>query len=445
MRVLLVWPPGMRGSDWMLFPLGFGFLRNAVPCDILDCSINPLGLTEIATRCQDYDVVGISVWGINISTVEALISEIRQHSNATILAGGPSASQVDADYALAGESEQRFAALIAALATGDQAALNAIDGLGIRNKRTATMPRSFVNDLDSLGPVDYGALQLNGYLEQGYKYWMYSLKDKAPTGPIMATRGCPYHCNFCAGPVLQGHKLRKHSIGYILDTIDVLYHRHGIRQISFLDDNLTLDARWAKELCEAIITFKETRRLNFVCTTSNGVRYKTLDRELLLLMRRAGWGEIVLAPESGSEYTLELMRKQLDLGVVAQKVDLIHECGLNAVGFFLAGYPGEGPDDLRKTRDYILNSRFDRALVNLFNPIPGTPIYEHLVATGEIKPSPIRLNYRNVEKLQYITPRLTQSDLSQFLRDVQPKTLFREMWIKDLPAAENVCSDQRAA
>jgi len=435
MRVILVWPAGMRGGDWMLFPLGYGFLRNAVPCDIVDSSLADLDNDRLAERCRGYDVVGISVWGINIAPVEDLIARIRANSDSIIIAGGPAAGQVDADYALVGEAETRFAALIAALASGDENALAAIEGLGIRGRVKALMPRTHTADLDSLGSVDYDALKLGAYIAHGYKYWMYSLKDKAPTGPIMATRGCPYHCNFCAGPKLQGTKLRKHSIGYILDAIETLYDKHGIRQISFLDDNLTLDARWAKELCEAIVALKQRRRMEFVCTTSNGVRYKTLDKELLLLMRRAGWGEIVLAPESGSLRTLERMCKQLDLDMISRKVDLIHQCGLNAVGFFMAGYPGEEPQDLDDTRDYIRNSRFDRAIVNLFNPIPGTPVYEELVASGEIQPRPVRLNYSRVEDLQYVTPGLSREKLAAFQADVEPKSRFREMWMKDLPAA----------
>lgn len=435
MRVLLIWPTGMKGDDWMLFPLAFGYLRNAVACDILDCSIEKIGNAEVAQRARDYDLVGITVWGFNVYNVQDIIDRIRACSNARIVVGGPSAGLVKADYALLGEAEEKFATLFAGLGASEEELLDAIPVLGVGGQHAPKIPDVFSDDLDELGVVDYDALRLADYHRSGYKYWMYTLKDKFTTAPLMATRGCPYKCTFCAAPALQGIKLRKHSIDYIIGTIETLYFKHGVRQISFIDDNLTLDARWAKTLCEAIIRFKHWKNIDFVCTTSNGVRYRTLDLELLELMRRAGWGEVVLAPESGSERTLIRMRKDLDLDVVDEKVDLIHEAGMNAVAFFIAGYPGEEPEDLLKSRNYILNSKFDRAVVNLFNPIPGTPIYQELVEAGEIAPKEIKINYHSVEALQYVTPSLTRAALAQFLREVSPKTNFREMWLKDLPLA----------
>jgi radical SAM superfamily enzyme YgiQ (UPF0313 family) len=435
MRVLLIWPSGMRGKDWMVFPLGLGYLRNSVPCDILDCSLEAVDNDGIAERARGYDVVGITVWGFNIQNVQDIINRIRTRSSAKIVVGGPSASLVKADYALLGEAEERFSELISRLAASPSGQVGSIPGLGIGTECAPEMPSVFSDNLDELGVVDYDALRLADYHSAGYKYWMYTLKDKFVTAPIMATRGCPYKCAFCAGPALQGSKLRKHSIEYVIATIETLYFKHGVRQISFLDDNLTLDARWAKRLCEAIIQFKQRNAIELTFATSNGVRYKTLDLELLKLMRQAGWGEIVLAPESGSERTLSRMRKDLDLDVVDEKVALVHQAGLNAVAFFIVGYPGETHSDLEQSRNYILNSKFDRAIVNLFNPIPGTPIYDELLKTGEIKPEEVKLNYRSVEALQYVTPDLTRDALRLFQQQVAERTKFREMWLKDLPLA----------
>lgn len=435
MRALLVWPTGMKSDDWMLFPLALGYLRNAVDCDILDCSIEDIDNAEIARRCRGYDLVGITVWGFNVHNVQDIIDRIRACCDAKIVVGGPSAGLINADYALLGEAEEKFAALVAQLGAPPSAQLDAIPGLGIGADRAPKMPEVFSDDLDALGIVDYDALRLADYHRKGYKYWLYTLKDKFVTAPLMATRGCPYKCTFCAAPALQGIKLRKHSIAYVMDTIETLCFKHGVRQISFLDDNLTLDARWAKKLCEEIILFKERHNIELACATSNGVRYKTLDLELLKLMRRAGWGEIVLAPESGSVRTLTRMRKELDLDVVDEKVELVHRAGMNTVAFFIVGYPGETPEDLEESRKYILSSKFDRAIVNLFNPIPGTPIYFELLQAGEIEPQEIKINYRSVEALQYVTPGLTREALSRFQKEVSQKTNFREMWLKDLPQA----------
>ncbi len=431
-RILLIWPPGIAGADWMLFPLAFGFLRNHADCDILDCTLTPLSPLEIAQRASAYDLVGITVWGFNVRTVQHLTDLIHQHTNAKVVVGGPSAGLVKADYALLGEAEEKFGELAAQVLSGGNAADLSIQGLGINGKSQAKMPASFTGDLDELGLVDYGALGLGRYNAAGYKYWLYTLSDKFTTGPMMATRGCPYKCTFCAAPALQGVKLRKHSVDYVLATIEDLYFNHDVRQISFLDDNLTLDAAWAKDLCVSLIKLKEAKGMEFICSTSNGVRYKTLDDELLGLMRRAGWGEIVLAPESGSPRTLERMKKYVDLDVLEEKAALAKKNGLNTVGFFIIGYPGETPEDLEMTRAYIHQSGLTRTLVNWFNPIPGTPIYYDLVEAGEIDPEQIEINYGSIDKLDYLTPGLTKDDLRAFDAAVKSRSAFTDMKFADL-------------
>jgi radical SAM superfamily enzyme YgiQ (UPF0313 family) len=126
------------------------------------------------------------------------------------------------------------------------------------------------------------------------------------------------------------------------------------------------------------------------------------------------------------------MRKRMDLADVVRKIDMAHRQGLNIVGNFMCGYPGETPEDLELTKRYILDNAFDRCNVSIFNPIPGTPIHDELLAAGEIDATPRRIDYKAIG---YLTPGLTRDDLLGFIESVRPRTRFREMWIKDLVAS----------
>lgn len=438
MRILLVWPTGMKGTevtDHCVFPLGLGYVLNAVRAvegvevGILDGALDGLRPDQVAGRLDGVDVVAVSCWGFNLANVLDTIAAVRAHSNAVVVAGGPSAHLAGADHAVVGEGELAFAALLRAL-KADRRAPAAVAGV-LRAGDPIAFPDCFSDDLDRFGLVDYAALRLDDYLAAGYKDWMYTLKDKFRAAPLMVTRGCPYSCGYCQGPLVMGHRLRRHSAAYVIETMTGLYERHGIRQFGILDDNFTFDVDFAKGVCEEILRFRERTGYRFAMTTVNGVRVGRLDEELLALMKRAGWNEIVISPESGSPRTLRRMRKRMDLADVVRKIDMAHRQGLNIVGNFMCGYPGETPEDLELTKRYILDNAFDRCNVSIFNPIPGTPIHDELLAAGEIDATPRRIDYKAIG---YLTPELTRDDLLGFIESVRPRTRFREMWIKDLVA-----------
>jgi len=428
MKTLLIWPPGMKSENGTIFPMAMGYLRNSVDCSLLDLSLNPLSTGELQERLSGFELIGISVWGFNLRLVQELITLIRQQSTAKIVTGGPSGHLAKADFTIFGEGEKTLQKLRVALLNDRPDELKDLPGLAI-GEAPCRCSVEFCDTLDDFGLVDYQSLQLDRYLETGYKDWMYTLKDKFRSAPVMATRGCPYDCSYCSGPVIMGKKVRSHSIDYVLETIEQLYQKHAIRQISFLDDNLTFHAAYAKSLCEAIIRLREKKGYDLVFTSLNGVRVNRLDEELIALMKRAGWGEIVIAPESGSPATLKRMGKRIDLADVQDKIALIHKHRMNVAAYFLLGYPGETRADLDLTRDYILTTFFDRCIINFFNPIPGTPIYDQLEQSGALADSPGKINYKQIG---YVTPELTKEDLLQTMEAIQEKTQFREKWLKDL-------------
>jgi radical SAM superfamily enzyme YgiQ (UPF0313 family) len=101
-------------------------------------------------------------------------------------------------------------------------------------------------------------------------------------------------------------------------------------------------------------------------------------------MKQAGWQSITIAPESGSIKTLKRMKKEIDLKIVPDKIQEIKKTGLKVIGFFMVGYPGETEADLKVTAKFIRKCKFDFFFLFNFQPLPGTPIYDELVKSGEI-------------------------------------------------------------
>ncbi len=138
--------------------------------------------------------------------------------------------------------------------------------------------------------------------------------------------------------------------------IKYLDYKQHIRYINIIDDNFTYNVDFAKSVCRKLIKMN-LKNLRF--GTPNGIRFQRSDAELFKLMKQAGWEFIIVAPESGSEKTLEKMGKHLNLADLPGKVKEIKEAGLKCIGFFMVGYPGETKNDIKKTVQLIRRTPFD--------------------------------------------------------------------------------------
>ena len=403
MKILLVWPYNQHALDIPeTIPLGLGYLAANLPARhsaaLMDATLDRLDPAEpeLEQRLTEEapDVVGVSFWSSNARSVYATCDVVRRVlPKATIVFGGPHATSYGkheveterCDYALSGDAERTLPRLLDALEAGDEAAIAEIPGAVLRRADGVVQENDveFVDELDSLGRVDYAALRLDDYHAMGYGY-----RGKAVLNPhlksamIMATRGCPYRCTFCSAPFISGRPLRYHSAGYVADIVEELHRDHAVRLVSLGDDQFTLNPDYAAEVCHALIAKKLD---GLVMVTPNGVRIRPrMDEDFLRLMMRAGWQELTVAPESGSPRTLRIMQKDLELDIVKPFVDRCRNVGMKVKANFIIGYPGECPEDIERTARFIEEGNFDNISLCFFQPLPGTPIFDTLIERGEI-------------------------------------------------------------
>ena len=202
-----------------------------------------------------------------------------------------------------------------------------------------------------------------------------------PIAPIIITRGCPFACTYCAGYLVSGKKIRHRSIDKVIEEIEVLYHKYGIREIHIEDDNFTFYHDLVYEFCKKL----KEHNLNISWTCPNGVRLDSLDKELLLTMKEAGLYSISVGIESGSDKILKDMKKNLTKEKIREKIELIKDCGLEVSGFFIIGYPTETKKDIMDTINFAGSLDLKRAGFSLFKPFPGTEATRQLVEKGELK------------------------------------------------------------
>ena len=205
--------------------------------------------------------------------------------------------------------------------------------------------------------------------------------ERFPIAPIIATRGCPFLCTFCAAHFVVGRKVRKRSIENIFEEINFLYEKYNIREFHLVDDNFTLNKKFVKNFCKKLLE----SNLDISWATPNGVRLDTLDKECLEIMKESGLYLISVGIESGSDRVLKLTKKELTVKKILNGVSVIKESGIDIAGFFMFGYPGETIEEMKKTIELSLKLPLIRANYFTFLPLPGTEIFNDLRKNNELE------------------------------------------------------------
>jgi anaerobic magnesium-protoporphyrin IX monomethyl ester cyclase len=190
---------------------------------------------------------------------------------------------------------------------------------------------------------------------------------------IVASRGCPYSCNWCAKPI-SGNRFHLRGPVEVAAEIHNLKTRFGVQHIWFGDDVFALNRHWVEEFASAV--------------ESNGevVPFKIQSRADLMsdatvaALQRAGCAEVWMGVESGSQKILDAMKKQLKLSAVRAARQRLAAVGIRACYFLQFGYPGEGWAEICETVHLVRDTRPDDIGVSLSYPLPGTGFFERVEA-----------------------------------------------------------------
>jgi anaerobic magnesium-protoporphyrin IX monomethyl ester cyclase len=313
------------------------------------------------------------VVGIGTCTAPAAsafrVAEISKAVNpgCPVIVGGPHATvKADevlrlcpaVDYVVRGEGEITAIELIRAMAGSTRT--QPVEGiLGVSHRAGVAIrhnpPRERIKNLDELAPPDRGLLVHRA---------VYSSEDM---GLVMTSRGCPFACSFCA---TDNRQVRYRSIEHILREIRHVKATYGTTQFSFKDDSFTVNKSRVAEFCDALT--HEGLRIGWECNT----RVDLVNEPMLRQMKRAGCNSVKVGIESGSPSVLERMNKGITLDQIRQAAELFRKVGLYWTGYFLIGTPGETTEDVYRTLDFLYMIRPDFASVGVYEPFPGTAMFE---------------------------------------------------------------------
>lgn len=430
MRILLIAPPFMRLMDYYNkdFPLGLASLAAVIRDkghEVLihdsDCNVDPKKMDlgrlednlpiylkslkddslpvwgEIKEQINSFkpDIVGITVFttfAASSFTVAAIVKSI--DINLPVVMGGPHITLrydevlkicPDVDYLVRGEGEYAFLELIEKIQSKEKPIeLEGIKGISYRlNEKVIHNPKGgFIKDLDTV-PFPARDLLINSKF--------YNSEDM---GFLMASRGCPYDCSFCATSVWE-RKTRFRSVDNIIEEIKHVSEKYNTTQFSFKDDSFTVNNKNVRKFSERLINEKII--INWDCHT----RVDLLDEKLLRLMKASGCNKVKVGIETGSERILELMTKRITLDQCRKAAKLFRKVGMYWTGYFMIGIPGETKEDIYKTLDFINELKPDFASLGVYEPYPGTKLFDIGLEKGLVQSERTLEEFYNILPINY--------------------------------------------
>ncbi len=190
---------------------------------------------------------------------------------------------------------------------------------------------------------------------------------------LQATRGCHHRCTFCSVAPFHQYKIRNRPIGKVLEELKSMG-----RYILFMDDNLTLDREYAKELFTQMIPLKK----RWFSQCGVGI---TEDDELLHLLGKSGCRGLFIGFESLSQKSLGAWKKHCnrkrDYLEVVRK---LHKKGIAICAAFVFGCDEDDRDVFATTLDFLLEANVETIQSTRLTPFPGTPLFEQMKSEGRI-------------------------------------------------------------
>ena len=113
-------------------------------------------------------------------------------------------------------------------------------------------------------------------------------------------------------------------------------------------------------------------KIHWTCET----RVNLVDKELLHHIKQAGCYSIAYGIESGSPEILKTLDKGISLEQVEEAVRLSQEAGLQTIGYFMIGSPGESPETIRQTIQFAKKLNLDFVQFSITTPFPKTKLYD---------------------------------------------------------------------
>lgn len=427
-----------------LLPLGIAYIasvleQNGIEVKVIDQHANRISDDEIIQLIQleSPQVIGFSCLTLVMDRVKNIINQIRPlKEDIKILLGNihPTVFAEEllmeniGDIIVRGEGE--YTTLEAVLAIGNGKDLTNIKGISfVQDGKIYHNPdRELIEDLDKLPYPAWHLFDLN-YYNKGCP--LVSLFDIII--PLVASRGCPWKCNFCSQDTFYKRPRYRENLN-IIEEIEYLNKRFNINYFGFNDANFPFSIKQGLDFCDEIIRRKLNKKIKWITET----RVDLVNQDLLMKMKEAGVHQIMYGFEVGNQQILDSSGKGTTLEQARKAMRHTKKAGILTLGLFMLGLPGETRQTCEETIKFARELDCDIVKFNLAIPQPGSAFfkeYKNKLNAYDYKKFTSWTDWSNFKgDLLHVPEGMSNKDLLNLQRKamfefyVRPKIIFRHIF-----------------
>jgi anaerobic magnesium-protoporphyrin IX monomethyl ester cyclase len=397
MKILLINPKTNLPIETRTSPsLGLAYLgavseRQGHTVHIYDGDVENISLEKVL---RDFapDLIGITANTIQIKSAWRDAAVVKSVSDIPVVLGGPhptvlpaeSVERPEVDIVVRGEGEATWEELCRWWMAerewpGAISGLQSVPGISYQTPDGQVHhnpDRPVIEDLDSLPLPAYHLFRIDCYTN------LQPTVDhiEGPSYPVLTSRGCPYRCTYCSqiGP----RRWRMRSPENVVAEWRWLVRDLGAAEIGVLDDSFNINRQRVLDICDLLIE-EELTHVPWIMI--NGIRANLVDTELLGHMKRAGCIRSAFGVESGNQEILDsVIGKQLTLEQVRAAFKAAKEVGMETIGFFIVGLPGETEETMEDTIRFAVELDPVVANFSMAMPFPGTEMNRLVQEKGRL-------------------------------------------------------------
>ncbi|HBG60276.1 MAG TPA: hypothetical protein DDX37_00310 [Candidatus Omnitrophica bacterium] len=207
--------------------------------------------------------------------------------------------------------------------------------------------------------------------------WYKTPSEYYPYIDILTGRGCKYgQCTYClwVNSYVKGSTYNTRSINNVIEEFKYIEKElPHIRSVMIQDDTFT-ETR-AREFSDQIINYDI--KLPWSCYARANMSYGTM-----LLMKKANCRNIHVGYESGDPNILTRIKKGISIERMIRFSQDAKKAGLRVHADFAFGFPGETPENAKKTVELAYRMNPHTCQFQIMIPFPGTPFYDEMKKNG---------------------------------------------------------------
>jgi len=197
--------------------------------------------------------------------------------------------------------------------------------------------------------------------------------------PLLTSRGCPFHCAYCASRFVAPQYGRRQPLAVVEELVS-WQNLLGLTEVAFYDDALLVGAD-----SHLLVILEELARRDkvFRFHTPNAVHARGLSPRIARWLKRANFATLRLGVET-TALGDERLDQKLARGELEEALARLREAGYGPgeVGvYLLIGLPGQSDDEvassIRRVRELGA-----KPILAQYSPIPGTELWPQAVAVS---------------------------------------------------------------